>query len=103
MVSGAAGAVGSLVGQIAKIKNCKVIGYAGSDDKVKFLVDELGFDYAFNYKKEAADKWKSSLKKAAPNGVDCYFDNVTIYSFSDYYLTFNNVFDYFLIHRWAVI
>lgn len=76
VVSGAAGAVGSLVGQIAKIKNCKVIGYAGSDDKVKYLVDELGFDYAFNYKKEAADKWKSSLKQSAPNGVDCYFDNV---------------------------
>ena len=55
-----------------------MIGYAGSDDKVKYLVDELGFDYAFNYKKEAADKWKSSLKQAAPNGVDCYFDNVNI-------------------------
>ena len=56
-----------------------MIGYAGSDDKVKYLVDELGFDYAFNYKKEAADKWKSSLKQSAPNGVDCYFDNVTVY------------------------
>ena len=55
-----------------------MIGYAGSDDKVKYLVDELGFDYAFNYKKEAADKWKSSLKQAAPKGVDCYFDNVNI-------------------------
>jgi prostaglandin reductase 1 len=51
VVNGAAGAVGSLVGQIAKIKGCKVIGYAGSDDKVKWLKEELGFDHAFNYKK----------------------------------------------------
>ena len=50
MFPGAAGAVGSLVGQIAKIKGCKVIGYAGSDDKVEWL-KELGFDHAFNYKK----------------------------------------------------
>ena len=73
VVSGAAGAVGSLVGQIAKIKGCYVIGFAGSDDKVKWLVDELGFDRAYNYK--TAD-WNESLKEAAPNGVDCYFDNV---------------------------
>ena len=50
MVNGAAGAVGSLVGQIAKIKGCTVIGYAGTDDKVQWLKD-LGFDFAFNYKK----------------------------------------------------
>ena len=50
LLPGAAGAVGSLVGQIAKIKGCKVIGYAGSDDKVEWL-KELGFDHAFNYKK----------------------------------------------------
>jgi NADPH:quinone reductase-like Zn-dependent oxidoreductase len=50
-VTGAAGAVGSLVGQIAKIKGCKVIGYAGSDEKVKWLKEELKFDHAFNYKK----------------------------------------------------
>lgn len=94
VVSGAAGAVGSLVGQIAKIKGprinviyyytvkiklfhfftgCYVIGYAGTDDKVKWLVEELGFDKAYNYK--TAD-WTQSLKEAAPNGVDCYFDNV---------------------------
>ncbi len=73
VVSGAAGAVGSLVGQIAKIKGCRVIGFAGSDDKVKWLVDELGFDHAYNYK--TAD-WNASLKEAAPEGVDCYFDNV---------------------------
>ncbi|KAK2708755.1 hypothetical protein QYM36_014381, partial [Artemia franciscana] len=72
VVNGAAGAVGSLVGQIAKIKGCKVIGYAGSDDKIKWL-QELGFDHAFNYKKVNIRK---SLKEAAPNGVDCYFDNV---------------------------
>lgn len=73
VVTGAAGAVGSLVGQIAKIKGCYVIGFAGSDDKVKWLVDELGFDKAYNYK--TAD-WDKSLKEAAPKGVDCYFDNV---------------------------
>ncbi|XP_077977783.1 prostaglandin reductase 1-like [Glandiceps talaboti] len=72
VVNGAAGAVGSLVGQIAKIKGCRVIGYAGSDEKVTFL-KKLGFDEAFNYKKVDLDE---SLKKAAPNGVDLYFDNV---------------------------
>ncbi|KAH9640704.1 hypothetical protein HF086_007275 [Spodoptera exigua] len=72
VVSGAAGAVGSLVGQIAKIKGCKVIGFAGSDDKVKWL-EEIGFDKAINYK--TADI-AAALKEAAPNGVDCYFDNV---------------------------
>ena len=50
VVNGAAGAVGSIVGQIAKIKGCTVIGYAGTDEKVQWLKD-LGFDYAFNYKK----------------------------------------------------
>jgi len=73
VVSGAAGAVGSLVGQIAKIKGCYVIGYAGSDDKVQWLVNELGFDRAFNYKTVDVAQ---SLKEAAPHGVDCYFDNV---------------------------
>lgn len=73
VVTGAAGAVGSLVGQIAKIKGCKVIGFAGSDDKVEWLEKELGFDKAINYK--TADIGKA-LKEAAPNGVDCYFDNV---------------------------
>jgi prostaglandin reductase 1 len=73
VVTGAAGAVGSLVGQIAKIKGCRVIGFAGSDDKCKWLETELGFDKAINYK--TADLVKS-LKEAAPKGVDCYFDNV---------------------------
>ncbi|XP_013185472.1 prostaglandin reductase 1 [Amyelois transitella] len=73
VVTGAAGAVGSIVGQIAKIKGCKVIGFAGSDDKVAWLETELGFDKAFNYKTVDA---ASALKAAAPNGVDCYFDNV---------------------------
>ncbi|KAL0841455.1 hypothetical protein ABMA28_015141 [Loxostege sticticalis] len=73
VVTGAAGAVGSIVGQIAKIKGCKVIGFAGSDEKVKWLETELGFDKAFNYKTVDASK---ALKEAAPEGVDCYFDNV---------------------------
>lgn len=73
VVSGAAGAVGSIVGQIAKIKGCHVIGLAGTDDKVKWLVEDLGFDHAFNYK---TVNLKESLKEAAPKGVDCYFDNV---------------------------
>lgn len=74
VVSGAAGAVGSLVGQIAKIKGCYVIGYAGTDEKVRWLVEELGFDKAFNYKTVDIGK---SLTEAAPKGVDCYFDNVS--------------------------
>ncbi|CAH2267547.1 prostaglandin reductase 1-like [Pararge aegeria] len=73
VVTGAAGAVGSLVGQIAKIKGCRVIGFAGSDDKVNWLEKDLGFDKAFNYKTVDVQK---VLKKAAPKGVDCYFDNV---------------------------
>nr|CAD7413555.1 unnamed protein product [Timema poppensis] len=72
VVSGAAGAVGSLVGQIAKLKGCKVIGFAGTDDKVRWLKEELNFDEAFNYKTENPTL---VLKQAAPEGVDCYFDN----------------------------
>merc|ERR1711892_683683 len=72
VVSGAAGAVGSLVGQIAKIKGCKVIGFAGTDEKCQWL-KSIGFDEAFNYKKVGVSE---SLAKAAPGGVDCYFDNV---------------------------
>ncbi|CAH1244687.1 PTGR1 [Branchiostoma lanceolatum] len=71
-VNAAAGAVGSLVGQIGKIKGCKVIGCAGTDDKVNWL-RELGFDYVFNYKTKSLDE---ELKTAAPEGIDCYFDNV---------------------------
>ncbi|XP_045768623.1 prostaglandin reductase 1-like [Maniola jurtina] len=73
VVTGAAGAVGSLVGQIAKIKGCRVIGFAGSDDKVNWLEKDLGFDKAFNYKTVDVQK---VLKEAAPKGIDCYFDNV---------------------------
>ncbi|KAL0841450.1 hypothetical protein ABMA28_015132 [Loxostege sticticalis] len=73
VVTGAAGACGSIVGQIAKIKGCKVIGFAGSDEKVNRLQTELGFDKAFNYKTVDVVK---VLKEAAPDGIDCYFDNV---------------------------
>jgi len=73
VVSGAAGAVGSMVGQIAKIKGCHVIGFAGTDDKVNWLLEDLGFDNAYNYK---TANWKQSLMEAAPKGIDCYFDNV---------------------------
>uniref|UniRef100_A0A0A9X296 15-oxoprostaglandin 13-reductase n=2 Tax=Lygus hesperus TaxID=30085 RepID=A0A0A9X296_LYGHE len=73
VVSGAAGAVGSLAGQIAKIQGARVIGFAGSDAKVDWLVSECGFDKAFNYKKISVVE---ALKTAAPKGVDCYFDNV---------------------------
>ncbi|SFW48795.1 NADP-dependent oxidoreductase [Amycolatopsis australiensis] len=73
-VSGAAGAVGSLVGQLAKLKGAKrVIGSAGSADKVRHLVDDLGFDAAFNYKDGPVAE---QLHKAAPEGIDVYFDNV---------------------------
>ncbi len=74
LVSGAAGAVGSLVGQIAKIKGCRVVGVAGADDKCRWLTDELGFDAAVNYK--TATDLGNDLKEACPDGVDVYFDNV---------------------------
>ena len=73
VVSGAAGAVGTVVGQIAKIKGCKVIGIAGGKDKCQYLVDELGFDGAIDYKNENV---KQALKAQCPKGVDVYFDNV---------------------------
>jgi NADPH-dependent curcumin reductase CurA len=73
-VSGAAGAVGSQVGQIAKLKGAsRVIGSAGSDEKVKVLVEEYGFDAAFNYKNGPVAE---QLREAAPDGIDVYFDNV---------------------------
>ena len=72
-VSAASGAVGSVVGQIAKIKGCTVIGSAGSDDKVTQLKEEFGFDHAFNYK--TADPL-TELRKGAPKGIDVYFENV---------------------------
>ena len=74
VVSGAAGAVGSLVGQIAKIKGCRVVGVAGTDDKVDYLVRELGFEAAFNYKTTGDHGQK--LKELCPDGIDVYFDNV---------------------------
>ncbi|ASN06729.1 NADP-dependent oxidoreductase [Virgibacillus necropolis] len=73
VVSGAAGAVGSTVGQIAKIKGAHVVGIAGSDEKINYLIDELGFDAAINYKTEDV---KTALYKACPNGIDVYYENV---------------------------
>ena len=72
MVSAAAGSVGHIVGQIAKIKGCSVVGVCGSEDKGAILTSQLGFDQAVNYKD---DGYRSSLKEATPNGVDVYFDN----------------------------
>jgi len=74
VVSGAAGAVGSVVGQIGKIKGCRVVGIAGSEAKVAHLVDDLGFDAAFNYK--TTDDYYGKLKELCPEGIDSYFDNV---------------------------
>ena len=73
VVSGAAGAVGSVVGQIAKIKGCHVVGIAGGAEKCRYLVEELGFDAAIDYKNE--DVYEG-LKKHCPKGIDIYFDNV---------------------------
>jgi NADPH-dependent curcumin reductase CurA len=73
VVSAAAGSVGSIVGQIAKIKGCRVVGIAGGRDKCDWLVSELGFDAAVDYKDGATFK---ALRAAAPNGIDVYFDNV---------------------------
>lgn len=73
VVSGAAGAVGGVVGQIAKIKGCRVVGIAGGAEKCKYLTEELGFDAAVDYKNEEVRK---RLKAECPNGIDVYFDNV---------------------------
>jgi NADPH-dependent curcumin reductase CurA len=73
VVSAAAGSVGSIVGQIAKIKGCRVVGIAGGKDKCNWLTSELGFDAAVDYKDGAVFR---ALKAAAPNGIDVYFDNV---------------------------
>ncbi|NWZ65040.1 PTGR1 reductase, partial [Acrocephalus arundinaceus] len=73
LVNAAAGAVGSVVGQIAKIGGCKVVGCAGSDDKVTYL-KKIGFDEAFNYK--TVKSLDEALHKASPDGYDCFFDNV---------------------------
>jgi NADPH-dependent curcumin reductase len=73
VVSGAAGAVGMAVGQIAKIKGCRVVGIAGGEKKCQYIVKELGFDSAVDYKSEDVRK---SLRTHCPNGIDVYFDNV---------------------------
>lgn len=75
-VSDAAGAVGSIACQIAKIKGCHVVGSAGSDEKVEWLLDSIKLDYAFNYKAIGEDKLTQELKKGCPEGIDLYFDNV---------------------------
>ena len=72
-VSAAAGAVGSVVCQIAKIRGCRVVGSCGSDDKVQYLLNELGIDHAFNYKTSSI---AGELKRGLPNGIDVYFENV---------------------------
>jgi NADPH-dependent curcumin reductase len=73
VVSAAAGAVGQLVGQIAKIKGCRVVGIAGGAEKCRFVVDELGFDAAVDYKNEDV---RAALRERCPDRVDVYFDNV---------------------------
>jgi NADPH-dependent curcumin reductase len=73
VVSAAAGAVGSIAGQIGKIKGCRVVGTAGSDEKCRWITQELGFDAAVNYKTEPV---LESLKKHCPNGIDIDFENV---------------------------
>lgn len=72
VVSGAAGATGSVVGQIAKIKGAKVIGIAGSDEKVRYITEELGFDVGLNYK---AEDFKTKFFEVTKDHIDVYFDN----------------------------
>jgi NADPH-dependent curcumin reductase CurA len=74
LISGAAGAVGSLVGQIARIKRCRAVGIAGSDEKVHYLTGDLGFEAGVNYKQ--GPDLHARLKEVCPNGIDVYFDNV---------------------------
>ena len=73
VVSGAAGAVGQMVGQIAKIKDCRAVGIAGGPEKCGYVVDDLGFDAAIDYKSEDVAE---ALAKHCPDGIDIYFDNV---------------------------
>ena len=73
LVSGAAGAVGSVVGQLARIHDCQVIGIAGGEEKCEWLVDDLGFTAAIDYKNQDLDR---RLRELAPNGIDVFFDNV---------------------------
>jgi NADPH-dependent curcumin reductase CurA len=92
VVSGAAGAVGSLAGQIAKLYGAHVVGIVGSEDKKQYLLDELNFDQVINYK-EANDmhKMKQALTSACPKGIDVYFDNTGGYT-TDAVLTMLNTF-----------
>ncbi len=73
VISGAAGAVGTVAGQIAKIRDCKVVGIAGGKEKCRLLIDKFNFDAAIDYKQP---HFLEELKKACPDGVDCYYDNV---------------------------
>ncbi len=73
VVSGAAGSVGSIAGQIARIKGCRVVGIAGGEDKCRWLVDELEFDAAIDYK---GGDVRGQLRRHAPDGIDVFFDNV---------------------------
>jgi NADPH-dependent curcumin reductase CurA len=73
LVSGAAGATGSIVGQLAKLSGCRVVGIAGGPEKCAWLINELGFDAAIDYKN---DRVKSAIREACPNGVNVFFDNV---------------------------
>lgn len=83
------------VGQLAKIHGLKVIGITGSDSKCKWVVDELGYDHAINYKTQNVAE---ALKEAAPKGFDCYFDNVCVYTpYACDSLIKNNIF-FSLIH-----
>ena len=74
LVSAAAGAVGSIVGQIAKMQGCRVVGMAGTDEKCQWLTGELGFDAAINYK--TCEDYEAAIRETCPDGVDVYFDNV---------------------------
>jgi NADPH-dependent curcumin reductase CurA len=73
VVSGAAGAVGAAVGQIARIKGCRVVGIAGGEEKCRYITEELGFDAAIDYKSQDVNK---ALKEHCPQGINVYFDNV---------------------------
>ena len=73
-VSAAAGAVGSVVGQLARIRGCRVVGVAGSDEKIRYATEEVGYDAAFNYK--TTENYGAEFRKLCPDGIDVYFDNV---------------------------
>lgn len=74
VVSAASGAVGGLVGQIARIKGCRTVGIAGTDTKCRYCREELDYDAVINHR--ATEDWDSALREAAPDGIDVYFDNV---------------------------